>query len=186
MLIVGTLGCLVGLSLYYWKWSRRDRRIEMWTTALLNLALLCGVVGIFRYQAGREAVMWTKVNMGFVRAMTAAQDEARDGTSAGIQMTLAGADIQAAIDMGGPEFGTAQYQKLSSMAGAFSEAGYYVASQANQKKSQDAIRFIKRSASVIKQIGNQSYPSKTNNLNRVVSEIIAAVPSDFEGQWPSN
>ena len=81
-------------------------------------------------------------------------------------MIQAGADIQAGVNVGSSSlFGQDQYQKLSSIASAFSEAGYYMVSQNDKEKLQESIHFVNLSGTVIKQIGNQSYPNKTNNLD---------------------
>ncbi|QSO48485.1 hypothetical protein [Alicyclobacillus mengziensis] len=183
--VLGTVGCLVGLFFHYWKWKRLDRGVSMWVLGISSLALIVGTIGFFRYQAHKETVMWTKVNLGFVRAMGVSQDNPTN-TDAGIQMLKAGADIQAGADMGGiARFGRDRYQKLSSIASAFSEAGYFMVSQ-NKEKSQEAIKFAHKAGSIIRKIGNQSYPNETKNLNEVISEINRDIPSDFDKGWEAN
>jgi hypothetical protein len=188
ILIFGTLGCLVGLFFHYWIWERLNREVALWITAVFSLALVFGTIGVFRYQAYNETVMWTEVNTGFVRTLAASRDNVTN-TDEGIQMTQAGADIQAGVTMAGRSginiFGRDESQKLSSIASAFSEAGYYVVSQ-NKDKLQESIQFVKQSGAIIGQINNQSYPNKTNHLEEITSKIYNLIPDDFVEGWQAN
>lgn len=186
ILMFGTLGCLVGLFFHYWIWKRLERESALWLTGIVSLALVFGTIGVFRYQAYNETVMWSEVNLGFVRTLGVSRDNV-SSTNGGIQMIQAGADIQAGVNMGSSNlFGQDQYQKLSSIASAFSEAGYYMVSQNDKEKLQESIQFVNQSGAIIKQIGNQSYPNKTNNLDEVISKIYNDIPNDFDKSWQAN
>jgi hypothetical protein len=189
ILIFGSLGCLVGAFIHYWIWKRLDREVALWITAMISLALVFGTIGVFRYQAYNETVMWTEVNLGFVRAMAVSRDNVMN-TDGGIQMTQAGADIQAGVTMAGRSginiFGRDESQKLSAIASAFSEAGYYMVSQ-DKDKLQESLQFVKQSGAILRQMGNQSYPNKTNHLDEITSKIYNLIPKDFvvDG-WQAN
>lgn len=186
ILILGTLGCLVGLFFHYWIWKRLDREAALWIAGIFSLALVLGAIGVFRYQAYNETVMWTEVNMGFVRTMGVSRENVTN-TDKGIQMLQAGADLQAGANMGGIKlFSQDQYQELSSIASAFSEAGYFMVSQKDKEKLKESIQFVNQSGAIIGQIGNQSYPNKTNNLERIMSKIYNLIPNGFDKSWPAN
>lgn len=186
ILILGVLGCLIGLFFHYWKWKLLERESALWITGIVSVAFVIGIIGVFRYQASNETVMWSEVNLGFVRTLGVYRDTV-SARSGGVEMIQAAADIQAGVDMGGREFfGQDQYQKLSSIASAFSEAGHYMVSQVDQQKLQESIQFVNQAGAVIKQIGNQSYPNRTNNLDEVVSQIYKDIPNDFDKTWQPN
>lgn len=186
MLILGTLGCSVGLFLHYWIRKRIDRQAGLWIAGIFSLALVFGTIGVFQYQAYNETVMWTEVNTGFVRVLEVYRDNATNPDD-GIKMLQAGADIQAGANMGGGQlFGQDSSQKLSSIASAFSEAGYYIVSQKNKEKLQEAIQFASQSGAIIRQIGNQSYSNKTNNFEKTISKIYNLIPNDYDKTWFAN
>jgi hypothetical protein len=186
MLIFGTLGFSVGLFLHYWIRKSLDRESGLWIAGIFSLALVFGTIGVFRYQANNETVMWTEINTGFVRVLEVYRDN-KTNPDGGIPMLQAGADIQAGTNMGGSKlFGQDSYQKLSSIASAFSEAGYYMVSQKDQEKLQESIQFANQSGAIIKQIGNQSYPNKTNNFDETILKIYDLIPKDFDKTWAAN
>lgn len=186
ILVLGTVGCLVGLLFHYWKWKRLDREVTTWALGISGLALVVGTIGVFSYQAHNETVMWTKVNLGFVRTLGVSQDNVTN-TDGGIQMLQAGADIQAGADMGGIErFGRDRYNKLSAIASAFSEAGYFMVSQKDKEKLEESIQFVHKAGAIIRKIGNQSYPNETKNLDEVISEINRDIPNDFDKSWQAD
>lgn len=186
ILVLGTVGCLAGLFFHYWKWKHLGREGAMWALAISVLALIVGAIGVFRYEAHNETVMWTKVNLGFVRAMGVSQDHPTNA-DAGIQMLQAGDDIKAGADMGGiARFGRDRYNKLSSIASAFSEAGYFMISQKDKERLQESIQFAQKAGAIIRKIGNQSYPNETKNLDEVISEINRDIPNDFDKSWQAD
>ena len=185
MLMFGTIGCLVGLFFHYWIWKRLDREAGMWITGIFSLVLVFGTVGFFQYQAFNETVMWSDVNTGFVRVL--AYKEQVTSPDRGIQMIQAGADIQAGANMGGRQlFGQVNYQKLIDIASAFSEAGYYIILHKDNDKLKESIQFANQSGAIITQIGNQSYPNRTNHLEEIISKIDKLIPNDFQKTWPAN
>ena len=186
MLVFGTLGCLVGLFFHYWIWKRLDRKAGLWITGIFSLALVFGTVGFFQYQAYNETVMWSDVNTGFVRVLAVYREQVTN-PDRGIQLIQAGADIQAGANMGGSQlFGQVNYQKLSDIASAFSEAGYYMILQKDKEKLQESIQFANQSGSTIGQIGNQSYPNRTNHFEGIISKIVHLIPNDFYKTWTAN
>lgn len=186
IMVFGTLGCLVGLFFHYWIRKQLERESALWITGFVSLALVFGTIGVFRYQTHNEIVMWSEVNLGFVRASGVSTNNAINADG-GIQLIKAGADIQAGVDMGGVEFfGQEQYKKLSAIASAFSEAGRYIGSQTKTEKLQESVQFVNQSGAILKQIGNQSYPNRTNHLDEVVSKIYNDIPNDFDTSIQAN
>lgn len=189
--ILGTLGFLVGLVFHYGFRKPLDRRAAVWITSISSVVLALGIIGIFRYQAEQESVMWTKVNRGFSDAWAVSTEISRGDRNTPMQgyyMIRAGADIQAGASMGGIErFGHNRYQELSAISSAFSEAGYFMVSQKNTEKLKESNQFVHKSGSIIRQMvtGDQSYPKPTNHFNEVISKIDHDIPNDYgrPGAW---
>ena len=187
ILILGTVGCLMGSFVHYGMRKGANRRDAMWTMATLILVLLGGTIGISEHQARNETVIWSELNTGFVRVLGAAQDN-RSTFTEGIWMIKAGADIQAGADMGGVKrFGQKRYQQLTSIASAFAETGYNLLSATDKSNAQESLQFVKQAGSTIKrEIGNQSYPNRTNHLNQLLSEIVSYIPPDYQRFWQAS
>ncbi|MCY0903283.1 MAG: hypothetical protein OWU32_14075 [Firmicutes bacterium] len=178
VLIFGSVGCLVGLLIHNWIWKDTQRNSVLWTLAVASLVLSFGIIGVFRDQAYNETVMWGYVNSGLVKAMAAA----RSGTTnldRGFDLTQAGDQLQAGETMGGPQVFGQSDQKLNSVAMAFTQAGFFLISHENKEKLAESIHFVSECGAIIRQMGNQSYPVRTNHFTRIIELLYKVIPADY-------